>query len=438
MSNNGNLFTKYYGEYSLEYWIKLLLKGDIVLPDFQRPYVWDEKDIMSYLDSIQKKQFIPPVIIGKFIDKNEDGTKIESNIILDGQQRLCSLIFAYYQIFPDSNNFKEIRNVKSFGNEDENDGAIDESKNSENKENNATSILSYIQKKFYDVNYNNTYSSIEKFSDIIKNDDNFKKISDGFIPIKKNIKEYFEGNYIPFIYIKPSHEKSDIDSILQEKNYYSNLFYNINKKGIELNNQECRNAMVWLSNKKWKDFFNEFKFLIYIRGKEINPVDFSYYLSILSFIEYKSNGKVENIKNIINNLFGNRYIKEEKEDFILKFLNAINEHNNKKSESFGAPNDLLDKVLLTNDGKFLKLVKLYIDKKSYESVADFEIEFIGLMYWVLFKGKEIELSLYENKIKEKIKTIEGNTQQENDKYRRNVNKPNNLRERIVESINIFK
>ena len=438
MSNNGNLFTKYYGEYSLEYWIKLLLKGDIVLPDFQRPYVWDEKDIMSYLDSIQKKQFIPPVIIGKFIDKNEDGTKIESNIILDGQQRLCSLIFAYYQIFPDSNNFKEIRNVKSFGNEDENDGAIDESKNSENKENNATSILSYIQKKFYDVNYNNTYSSIEKFSDIIKNDDNFKKISDGFIPIKKNIKEYYEENYIPFIYIKPSHEKSDTDSILQEKNYYSNLFYNINKKGIELNNQECRNAMVWLSNKKWKDFFDEFKFLIYIRGKEINPVDFSYYLSILSFIEYKSNGKVENIKNIINNLFGNRYIKEEKEDFILKFLNAINEHNNKKSESFGAPNDLLDKVLLTNDGKFLKLVKLYIDKKSYESVADFEIEFIGLMYWVLFKGKEIELSLYENKIKEKIKTIEGNTQQEKDKYRRNVNKPNNLRERIVESINIFK
>ena len=140
---------------------KTIFKGDIVLPDFQRPYVWDEKDIMSYLDSIQKKQFIPPVIIGKFIDKNEDGTKIESNIILDGQQRLCSLIFAYYQIFPDSNNFKEIRNVKSFGNEDENDGAIDESKNSENKENNATSILSYIQKKFYDVNYNNTYSSIE-------------------------------------------------------------------------------------------------------------------------------------------------------------------------------------------------------------------------------------------------------------------------------------
>lgn len=33
----------YYGEYSLDHWIKLILKKDIVLPDYQRNFTWSLK-----------------------------------------------------------------------------------------------------------------------------------------------------------------------------------------------------------------------------------------------------------------------------------------------------------------------------------------------------------------------------------------------------------
>ena len=110
----------------------------------------------------------------------------------------------------------------------------------------------------------------------------------------------------------------------------------------------------------------------------------------------------------------------------------------KKNDIFGNPNEVLDSVLLINENRFLSVLGKHIINKKYESIADFEIEFIGLMYWTLFKGRDIDLSIYENKIKEKIDVIEGKSQTDKDKYRRNVNKPNNLRERIVESINIYK
>ena len=33
----------YYGEYSLKHWIDLILSKNLVLPDYQRYFVWNEK-----------------------------------------------------------------------------------------------------------------------------------------------------------------------------------------------------------------------------------------------------------------------------------------------------------------------------------------------------------------------------------------------------------
>lgn len=35
----------YYGEYTLKHWIKLMLSGNIVLPEYQRHFVWCERDV---------------------------------------------------------------------------------------------------------------------------------------------------------------------------------------------------------------------------------------------------------------------------------------------------------------------------------------------------------------------------------------------------------
>ena len=37
MNNNRT----YYGEYSLAYWIQMILKRNIVLPEYQRTFVWN-------------------------------------------------------------------------------------------------------------------------------------------------------------------------------------------------------------------------------------------------------------------------------------------------------------------------------------------------------------------------------------------------------------
>lgn len=91
MSNN----RVYYGEYSLAYWIQMILKGNIVLPEYQRTFVWNKDDYTNLIDSFKEKQFIPPVTIGAY--KTTNG---QDNLIIDGQQRLTSVFLAYIERFP--------------------------------------------------------------------------------------------------------------------------------------------------------------------------------------------------------------------------------------------------------------------------------------------------------------------------------------------------
>ena len=72
----------YYGEYSLRHWIDLILKENIVLPWYQRSFVWDKAQIENLIKTLDHNQFVPPIIIGA-VRKNGEWT----NYILDGQQR---------------------------------------------------------------------------------------------------------------------------------------------------------------------------------------------------------------------------------------------------------------------------------------------------------------------------------------------------------------
>ena len=44
----------YYGEYSLRHWINMMLSKNIILPEYQRSFVWDEKDMVRLLNSIEE------------------------------------------------------------------------------------------------------------------------------------------------------------------------------------------------------------------------------------------------------------------------------------------------------------------------------------------------------------------------------------------------
>ena len=90
----------YYGEYTLKYWIELLLKQDLVLPPYQRSFVWTEAQVKGFIKGIEDDGFVPPVTIGVC---NIGGTN--QNLILDGQQRLSSLLLAYFKVYPKKDAF---------------------------------------------------------------------------------------------------------------------------------------------------------------------------------------------------------------------------------------------------------------------------------------------------------------------------------------------
>ena len=111
----------YYGEYSLKHWIDLILKGNIELPKYQRFFVWSENKVQKIIEAFKKKQFVPPIIIGAYQENN-----INQNLILDGQQRLTSILLAYLGLFPDPKTYKAAIDRMSNENDDETDDSQDD------------------------------------------------------------------------------------------------------------------------------------------------------------------------------------------------------------------------------------------------------------------------------------------------------------------------
>lgn len=95
MANKNNKV--YYGEYSLDRWIKLVLTKKIVLPPYQRYFVWTEKQTARLMKSIEKYQYLPAVTIGACEDPV---LHKKVNMLLDGQQRLTSVLLASLGKFP--------------------------------------------------------------------------------------------------------------------------------------------------------------------------------------------------------------------------------------------------------------------------------------------------------------------------------------------------
>ena len=112
----------YYGEYSLKHWIKMMLSRNIILPEYQRSFVWEEKDVRRLVDSIHHGQFVQPVTIALYkVDEGMPG----QNLIIDGQQRLSSILLAYLGYMPDKNKFEKPEILAS-DEDDAADEALDE------------------------------------------------------------------------------------------------------------------------------------------------------------------------------------------------------------------------------------------------------------------------------------------------------------------------
>ena len=84
--------SSYGADYDVEGLVKRLDRGDIFIPPFQRDYVWNQVEASRLVESLLLGLPVP----GVFLAKDNDSNKLS---VIDGQQRLKSLLFFYKGFF---------------------------------------------------------------------------------------------------------------------------------------------------------------------------------------------------------------------------------------------------------------------------------------------------------------------------------------------------
>ena len=84
--------SSYGADYTVDALVKRLKRGDIFIPDFQRGYVWNQNEASRLIESLLLGLPVP----GVFLAKESETNKL---LVIDGQQRLKSLLFFCEEFF---------------------------------------------------------------------------------------------------------------------------------------------------------------------------------------------------------------------------------------------------------------------------------------------------------------------------------------------------
>lgn len=387
MSNN----RIYYGEYSLAYWIQMILKGNIVLPEYQRTFVWNKDDYTNLIDSFKEKQFIPPVTIGAY--KTTNG---QDNLIIDGQQRLTSVFLAYIERFPKKE--AGTGNIENLVNENDDDSDDDEQENMIEwtfkdllaKGNNKGGIIAKCPQEKYEI--------LDHLDD-----------------------DFFNKNFLGFAYIVPSTSTEE-----EQQKFFSTLFRNINIRGKSLYVLESRASLYFLNHqlKEWfnPEFCKEISSSIVDKSRK-SSMDFVRYVALLS--QYKKKGSERGIGYGYASKMENYY-----ETYIYSVV------GNKDSIIFGKFSDIFtDKNYKPYLDEIDRLITELNYRRRFQSIIDLDLYFFGLIYFTAFEKRVLDTSrkdALEEELKNAINDIKGNGLHTKSpaclKY---------LRERIFKSIEIY-
>lgn len=387
MSNN----RIYYGEYSLAYWIQMIIKGNIVLPEYQRTFVWNKDDYTNLIDSFKEKQFIPPVTIGAY--KTTNG---QDNLIIDGQQRLTSVFLAYIERFPKKE--AGTGNIENLVNENDDDSDDDEQENMIEwtfkdllaKGNNKGEIIAKCPQEKYEI--------LDHLDD-----------------------DFFNKIFLGFAYIVPSTSTEE-----EQQKFFSTLFRNINIRGKSLYVLESRASLYFLNHqlKEWfnPEFCKEISSSIVDKSRK-SSMDFVRYVALLS--QYKKKGSERGIGYGYASKMENYY-----ETYIYSVV------GNKDSIIFGKFSDIFtDKNYKPYLDEIDRLITELNYRRRFQSIIDLDLYFFGLIYFTVFEKRVLDTSrkdALEEELKNAINDIKGNGLHTKSpaclKY---------LRERILKSIEIY-
>lgn len=389
----------YYGEYSLTHWIELIQKENIILPWYQRSFVWDKTQIENLVKTLDNNQFVPPIIIGAVKENGE-----WKNYILDGQQRLTSILLAKQNKYIDKQEFitknpnLEIKQLADDVTSDDDDEVADEK-------------IKIIKWSFKEIIKDKKINYSELTSTYYKQ----------LLPEAKE-DDFFDKHFLGFAYIKPN---TDVTADQQSK-YYSDTFRNINVGGIKLTRAEARKSLYFLKESLKNFFAPEFleNTKIETSSKESGLIDFVKYLSILA----QYSGQYVGL-----NKYGGRDW-EKNENYFHKYIMAVvdNDSDNEFKFSIVYPG-----VPYSND-RMLNL-KTAIDKleipKTYNSIIEMDVYFFGLVNEIIFLDNQLDetrrVQLWAE-LEQKINEL-----RETENHKLNPNALKYLKARITASLAIY-
>ena len=404
----------YYGEYTLKHWVDLILSKDIILPDYQRSFAWKEDKIKRFILSLHEGEYVPPVIVAA---GQEYGKSV--NLILDGQQRLTSILLAALKCVPNREKWKPESDIMEDDSPAEDDMQGDKQRDIQ---------VSVVDWSFREILDKEGYLSKEALEAKLLNDPNYDKLA---LPKDIDMEELLVNRRLGFLYIVADDDFADSHRI------FTKLFYSINYEGVSLSKVESRKALYYqdltMTNffeGRWEDKKDVLKDLYIARGgvgKE--RIDWLRYLSILS---QKSLGQ-EPLTGYRKESSREDYYK----DYVSYILGLDQQARREKFDGCKekAPyKDAIWKIRYkTLHGEVEKLKN---KMGQFASVIDADYWLFGLIFWVLFEGKVLKDGILDNLGEDIRKKIE--EAKAKDKYRSRPNDLGHLRDRIDESIEIYK
>ena len=403
-----------------------MLSGNIVLPEYQRHFVWRERDVKRLLQSLSDGQFVQPVTIALY-----DDSSIRQNLILDGQQRLTSLLLAYLGYFPDKKKFEMGDSIK-VANED--DSAVDDGASpSEGFLWQYTDLLKYGKDKFEIISNINT-------------SDKYNRITDDLINGLTD--EFFEKTYLGFSYVVP---ETRIATEVQKN--FSQLFRSINYFGKKLEPMDSRKSLYYQNQNLTKSILTGCKSSIILKSpntsepsSHLPSKNFVRYLAILS--QYSSSNH-DTARDVMMGYSAYSSRESYYADYVSYILGIEQEDRVDKFDRFdfsaAFPDDVWKERFntLKTTISHMKLLMGLKDNRIFSSWYEADYWLFGLMYYVLFKGRKIREEYVAVDYRRRHVPLKSEIEAAIDRMRsdssflKNSNRVTFIRNRLVESCNIY-
>ena len=394
----------YYGEYSLEHWIDLVLNKKIELPEYQRCFVWEKSDIEKLINTLKERRFVPPITIGAY----KDGTQTR-NLIIDGQQRLTALLLARIKKFPNRSWRTAESEVAESDDSDSSDDYAEEAEEAMEFDPIKWNVNKLLPKESKTIESIAMVCSSDKYEsmDTISVDDNFWK-----------------ENFIGFCYLIPGSISED-----DQQRYFSATFRDMNICGHHLSEQDSRRSLYYLKKGLDKLFEPDFAKSVTLHSNSkigvASHMDFVRYLALISnYIAVRDYEKVA------------RGRKKTFEKFIEEYIAFV---VNKECDNgiFAPFATNVDHVEWMTKLKNLSdaVVALEIERE-YASIIDMDAYVFGLVYWIFFEAKFVDVER-ASELKNTIeRTISG--YKSTAAHKRSPALLKYLRQRMNDSISVYK